>query len=78
MQPLVNAGMSRVAPYKARESATSKPLSASTSPGFTFSEFSTMYLSDALPPQPFDIIIVYYSLWSNANKIFGSIIVLVL
>ena len=53
-QCLVNAGISRVSPNKATESATLKPLSTRiTSPGCRFlryPEFSKMYLSDAQPP----------------------------
>ena len=51
--------MLRVAPSIATESATLKPWSASTtSPGsrlFRFPECSTICLSEALPPQPFEI-----------------------
>ena len=57
--PLVNAGMFSVAPLYATLSCTLNPLSANTtSPGWSlykYPQFSVMYLSDTLPPYPFDI-----------------------
>ena len=58
-RPLVNAGNSRLAPIMATLSATSNPSSAKIiSPGsrlFRYPECSVIYLSEVVPPQPFEM-----------------------